>query len=308
MMRNMHGRPNEKGDIRTALPRMTDYLRSSMGVIIVALVLAALSAVMTIIGPDKIGGIATIMSDGLMTGIDLNAIARIGIFLAVIYGLSALFSFTQHYIMSVVTLKMSYRMRAELSEKINRVPQKTFNVTSQGDILSRITNDVSTLQQGLTNSLPTIISAATQFVGCLIMMFATEWRLALISLAVTFIGLLAIILIMSKSQRYFSARQKSLGELNGYVEEMYSGHEVVRISRAGRKVGEHFDRLNAAVYDANWKSQFLSGVMQPLMNVVGNIAYVAVCVVGSILAINGTIEFGVIPFPSSCMCVCSPRR
>ncbi|MCI6038039.1 MAG: ABC transporter ATP-binding protein/permease [Clostridiales bacterium] len=294
MMRNMHGRPNEKGDIRTALPRMTDYLRSSMGVIIVALVLAALSAVMTIIGPDKIGGIATIMSDGLMTGIDLNAIARIGIFLAVIYGLSALFSFTQHYIMSVVTLKMSYRMRAELSEKINRVPQKTFNVTSQGDILSRITNDVSTLQQGLTNSLPTIISAATQFVGCLIMMFATEWRLALISLAVTFIGLLAIILIMSKSQRYFSARQKSLGELNGYVEEMYSGHEVVRISRAGRNVGEHFDRLNAAVYDANWKSQFLSGVMQPLMNVIGNIAYVAVCVVGSILAINGTIEFGVI--------------
>ena len=294
MMRNMHGRPNEKGDIRTALPRMTDYLRSSMGVIIVALVLAALSAVMTIIGPDKIGGIATIMSDGLMTGIDLNAIARIGIFLAVIYGLSALFSFTQHYIMSVVTLKMSYRMRAELSEKINRVPQKTFNVTSQGDILSRITNDVSTLQQGLTNSLPTIISAATQFVGCLIMMFATEWRLALISLAVTFIGLLAIILIMSKSQRYFSARQKSLGELNGYVEEMYSGHEVVRISRAGRNVGEHFDRLNAAVYYANWKSQFLSGVMQPLMNVIGNIAYVAVCVVGSILAINGTIEFGVI--------------
>ena len=294
MMRNMHGRPNEKGDIRTALPRMAEYLRSSMGVIVFALVLAALSAVMTIIGPDKIGSIATIMSDGLTTGIDLNAIAKVGIFLAVIYVLSALFSFTQHYIMSVVTLKMSYRMRGELSEKINRVPQKYFNTTSQGDILSRITNDVSTLQQGLTNSLPTIISAATQFVGCLIMMFVTEWRLALISLAVTVVGLLATALIMSKSQRYFAARQQSLGELNGYVEEMYSGNEVVRISRAGRKVGEHFDRLNAAVYDANWKSQFLSGVMQPLMNVIGNIAYVAVCVVGSILAINGTIEFGVI--------------
>ena len=294
MMRNMHGRPNEKGDIRTALPRMTEYLRSSMGVIVFALVLAALSAVMTIIGPDKIGSIATIMSDGLTTGIDLNAIAKVGIFLAVIYVLSALFSFTQHYIMSVVTLKMSYRMRGELSEKINRVPQKYFNTTSQGDILSRITNDVSTLQQGLTNSLPTIISAATQFVGCLIMMFVTEWRLALISLAVTIVGLMMTALIMSKSQRFFFARQKSLGELNGYVEEMYSGHEVVRISRAGRKVGEHFDRLNAAVYDANWKSQFLSGVMQPLMNVIGNIAYVAVCVVGSILAINGTIEFGVI--------------
>ena len=291
MMRN---KLQEKGDIRTALPRMTGYLRASMGIIVFALVLAALSAVMTIIGPNKIGDMATIMSDGLMTGIDLNAIAKVGIFLAVIYGLSALFGFAQHYIMSVVTLKMSYKMRGELSEKINRVPQKYFNTTSQGDILSRITNDVSTLQQGLTNSLPTIISAATQFIGCLIMMFATEWRLALISLCVTLFGMAALVLIMSKSQRYFAARQQSLGELNGYVEEMYSGHEVVRISRAGRRVGEKFDQLNAAVYDANWRSQFLSGVMQPLMNVIGNISYVAVCVMGSILALNGTIQFGVI--------------
>ena len=284
----------EKGDIRSALPRITRYLRSSMGIIALALLLAALSAVMTIIGPNKIGDMATLMSDGLATGIDLPAIAKIGIFLAVIYGLSALFGFIQHYIMSVVTLKMSYQMRGELSRKINRVPQKYFNTTTQGDILSRITNDVSTLQQGLTNSLPTIISAATQFLGCLIMMFVTEWRLALIALCVTTLGMLALGLLMSKSQRYFTARQKSLGELNGYIEEMYSGHEVVRISRAGRKVGAHFDQLNAAVYDANWRSQFLSGTMQPLMNVIGNISYVAVCVVGSLLAMNGTIAFGVI--------------
>ena len=277
-----------------ALKRTGVYMRSSLGVIIFALVLAALSAVMTIIGPDKIGKMATIMSDGLFTGIDLAAIAKIGVFLAVIYGLSALFGFIQHYIMAVVTLKMSYRMRGELSEKINRVPQKYFNTTSQGDILSRITNDVSTLQQGLTNSLPTIISAATQFVGCLIMMFVTEWRMALVALCITLLGMVLIVAIMSKSQRYFTARQKSLGELNGYVEEMYSGHEVVRISRAVGKVLEHFDGLNAAVYDANWRSQFLSGVMQPLMNVIGNLAYVAVCVFGSVLAINGTIEFGVI--------------
>ena len=290
MMRNKQ----EKGDIRTALPRMTEYLRASMGIIVFALVLAALSAVMTIIGPNKIGDMATIMSNGLITGIDLSAIAKAGVFLAVIYGLSALFGFIQHYIMAVVTLKMSYKMRSELSEKINRVPQKTISAASQGDILSRITNDVSTLQQGLTNSLPTIISAATQFVGCLIMMFLTEWRLALISLGVTLLGMTALMLIMGKSQRYFAARQKSLGELNGYVEEMYSSHQVVRISRAGGQVGEKFNRLNAAVYDANWKSQFLSGVMQPLMNVIGNISYVAVCVVGSILAINGAIEFGVI--------------
>ena len=277
-----------------ALKRTGAYMSSSMSIIIFALVLAALSAVMTIIGPDKIGKMATIMSDGLFTGIDLAAIAKIGVFLAIIYCLSALFGFIQHYIMAVVTLKMSYRMRGELSEKINRVPQKYFNTTSQGDILSRITNDVSTLQQGLTNSLPTIISAATQFVGCLIMMFVTEWRMALVALCITLLGMVLIIAIMSKSQRYFTARQKSLGELNGYVEEMYSGHEVVRISRAVDKVLDHFDGLNAAVYDANWRSQFLSGVMQPLMNVIGNLSYVAVCVFGSVLAINGTIEFGVI--------------
>ena len=277
-----------------ALKRTGVYMKSSLGVIALALVLAALSAVMTIIGPDKIGKMATIMSDGLFTGIDLAAIAKIGVFLAIIYCLSALFGFIQHYIMAVVTLKMSYRMRGELSEKINRVPQKYFNTTSQGDILSRITNDVSTLQQGLTNSLPTIISAATQFAGCLIMMFVTEWRMALVALCITLLGMVLIVAIMSKSQRYFTARQKSLGELNGYVEEMYSGHEVVRISRAVDKVLDHFDGLNAAVYDANWRSQFLSGVMQPLMNVIGNLSYVAVCVFGSVLAINGTIEFGVI--------------
>ena len=196
--------------------------------------------------------------------------------------------------MASVTLKMSYRIRGELSEKINRVPQKYFNFHAQGDILSRITNDVSTLQQGLTNSLPTIISAATQFIGCLIMMFVTEWRLALAALGITLVGLLLTVLIMSRSQRYFTARQESLGALNGYVEEMYSGHEVVRISRAEAPVGEKFDTLNDAVYDANWRSQFLSGIMQPLMNVIGNLSYVAVCVLGSILALQGIIDIGVI--------------
>ena len=286
--------PVQKTDLKAALRRLTAYLRKSLGILIFALILAALSAVLTIIGPDQVGRIATLMSEGLMTGIDLAAVAKVGILLAVIYGLSALFGFAQHYIMASVTLKMSYRMRGELSEKINRVPQKYFNFHSQGDILSRITNDVSTLQQGLTNSLPTIISAATQFVGCLIMMFVTEWRLALVSLAITLVGLLLVVLIMSRSQKYFTARQESLGALNGYVEEMYSGHAVVRISRAGEPVGEKFDQLNSAVYDANWRSQFLSGVMQPLMNVIGNLSYVAVCVLGSILAIQGIIDIGVI--------------
>ena len=284
----------EKGTV-AALGKTAGYVKGGVAVTALALVLAALGAVLTIIGPDKIGEITNIMSEGLITGIDLAAIAKVGITLIVIYGLSALFTFVQHYIMATVTLKMSYRMRGELSQKINRVPQKYFNTHSQGDVLSRITNDVSTLQQGLTNALPTIISSATQFVGCLVMMFVTEWRLALVSLGIMLVGLFAVVMIMSRSQKYFTAHQENLGKLNGYVEEMYSGHEVVRISRAGDEIKDRFKGLNKAVYDANRKSQFLSGMMQPLMNIVGNIAYVAVCVFGSILVINDpSLGFGVI--------------
>ena len=283
-----------KGEMASAMKKIIEYMKGSVGIVAVALVLAALGAVLTIIGPDKVGEITDLIADGLMTGIDLKAVARVGIFLGVIYISSSLFTFIQQYIMATVTLKMSYRMRSDLSRKINCVPQKYFNSHSQGDILSRITNDVSTLQQGLTNSLPTIISAAAQFVGCLIMMFVTEWRLAFISLFITFFGLFLIVFIMSKSQKFFLDRQESLGKLNGYVEEMYSGHEVVRISRGADNVKKHFAGLNEAVYNANWKSQFLSGIMQPLMNVIGNLAYVAVCVFGSMLALNGTITFGVI--------------
>lgn len=283
-----------KKSVGAAMGRSAAYMKSSVVFVLPALLFAVASAVITIIGPDKVGKIATIMSDGLFGKIDLAAIAKIGVTLALLYCLSAALGFLQQYIMASVTLKMSYRLRGELSEKINRVPQTYFLGTSQGDILSRITNDVSTLQQGLTNSLPTIIAAVTQFLGCLVMMFVTEWRLALISLAVTLIGMAALAVIVKRSQRYFADRQKCLGELNGYVEETYSGHKVIKISRAGEKVKKTFDGLNVNVYNANWKSQFLSGIMQPLMSVIGNVAYVAVCVAGSVLAINGSIDFGVI--------------
>ena len=284
---------NENSRIRS-LKKSADYLKKSVIWVVVALILAAVSAIITIIGPDKVGEIANVISDGLLGEIDLAAITKIGATLVCLYCLSAAFSFLQNYIMAVVTLKMSYRLRGELSEKINTVPLKYFNTTSQGDILSRITNDVSTLQQGLTNSLPTIIGATAQFVGCLIMMFITEWRLALISLGVTFIGIIITVLIMKRSQKYFADRQRCLGALNGYIEESYSGHETIKLSEAERQVNKAFDKLNIDVYNANWKSQFLSGIMQPLMSVISNVAYVAVCVVGSILAVNGKINFGVI--------------
>lgn len=258
------------------------------------MLLAVAGAVLTIIGPNRLSRITDLISEGLTSQIDLPAIAEVGVLLIGLYLLSGLFTYIEHYIMATVTLDLSKRMRKDLSDKINKVPMKYFNKVSYGDILSRVTNDVSTLQQALSNSLPSIISAVAQFAGCLIMMFVTEWRMASAAVAVTLLGFVIMVLIVSKSQKYFAARQQSLGKLNGYVEEMYSGHDVVRISRANRKVKKAFKGLNLAVYDANRRSQFLSGVMQPLMNVIGNLGYVVVCVLGAALAIDGQITFGVI--------------
>jgi len=277
-----------------SLGKVFAYMKGYIPIIVFALVLAALGAVLTIIGPDKIGEMTTIMQQGLFGEIDMSAIAEVGIFLVVLFVLSAVFNFVQHFIMATVTLKTSKRMRDDLSVKINRVPMSYFNKTSQGDVLSRITNDVQTLQQGLANSLPGIISAVAQFIGCLIMMFVTEWRLALCVIGVSLIGMILVMLIMGHTQKHFVARQKNLGAVNGYVEEMYTGHSVVRISRAGGKINQRFEALNKNLYDSTWKSQFLSGIMQPMMNVVGNVGYVAVCIVGAALAMDGRIEFGVI--------------
>ena len=260
----------------------------------VALLLAAAGTVLTIIGPNQLSRMTDLISDSLYGEIDMQAIGQVGILLLVIYGASGLLTYLEHYIMATVTLKLSKNLRGALSEKINRVPMEYFNRTTHGDILSRVTNDVSTLQQTIANSLPSMMTAVVQFTGCLLMMFVTEWRMAFSAVLVTILGFGVMGLIISKSQSHFVARQKNLGKLNGYIEEMYSGHDVVRISRANEKIKENFGKMNADVYQSDWKSQFLSGVMQPLMSVVGNLGYVAVCIVGSILAMNGEISFGVI--------------
>ena len=184
-------------------------------------------AVLTIIGPNLLSQITDLISNALGGEIDLAAISRIGVLLLVIYGFSAVFTYVEHYIMATVTLDLSRDLRQDLSRKINRVPMSYFNKVSYGDILSRVTNDVSTLQQALANSLPSMISAAAQFVGCLIMMFATEWRMALAAIGVTLLGFVIMAVVMLRSQRYFVARQENLSTLNGYIEEMYSGHDVV---------------------------------------------------------------------------------
>ena len=294
MARGMRVPEKSKRGIKGLLKELFSYSKKLKVPMCIALLLAVAGAVLTIIGPNRLSRITDLISEGLTSQIDLPAIAEVGVLLIGLYLLSGLFTYIEHYIMATVTLDLSKRMRKDLSDKINKVPMKYFNKVSYGDILSRVTNDVSTLQQALSNSLPSIISAVAQFAGCLIMMFVTEWRMASAAVAVTLLGFVIMVLIVSKSQKYFAARQQSLGKLNGYVEEMYSGHDVVRISRANRKVKKAFKGLNLAVYDANRRSQFLSGVMQPLMNVIGNLGYVVVCVLGAALAIDGQITFGVI--------------
>ena len=292
--RGMRAMEKSKRGIGGVLRELFSYSNKLKKPMIVSFLFAIAGAVLTIIGPNLLSNITDLISDSLFGEIDLEAIASIGIQLLVIYGFSAIFTYVEHYIMATVTLELSRDLRGDLSKKINRVPMKYFHSVPFGDILSRVTNDVSTLQQALANSLPSMIGAAAQFIGCLVMMFVTEWRMALAAIAVTLVGFLIMAAVMLRSQKYFSARQENLSVLNGYIEEMYSGHDVVRLSRANEQVKETFGGMNAALYDAEWRSQFLSGIMQPLMTIIGNLGYVVVCVLGSALAMSGEISFGVI--------------
>ena len=290
----MKKQDKEKVSIGVIMKKLLHYSKDMLFPMSAALLLAGGSAVLTIIGPDRLSEITQYITDGIIGEIDLQAIARVGIFLVSIYTLSAVFGFIQNYTTSTVTLKLSNRLRNDILQKINRVPMKLFGRTSSGDILSRMTNDVQILAQTLSNSLPNMVSSVCQFTGCIIMMFVTEWHMSLVAIAATFVGFGLMGVIMSRSQKYFLAQQTTLGDLNGYVEEMYSGHSVVRISCAENQMRTTFMALNKAVYEANRKSQFLSGIMQPLMSFVGNLGYVAVCVYGAKLAMDGTIGFGVI--------------
>ena len=295
MMQNrMRAPAKSKRGIGGVLKELFTYSSKLKVPSLIAFLFAVAGAILTIIGPNLLSQITDLISDALGGEIDLAAIGRIGVTLLMIYGLSAVLTYVEHFIMATVTLDLSRDLRQDLSRKINRVPMSYFSKVSYGDILSRVTNDVSTLQQALANSLPSMISAATQFVGCLVMMFVTEWRMALAAVAVTLVGFLIMAAVMLRSQKYFSARQENLSTLNGYIEEIYSGHDVVRLSRADRQVKASFGAMNSMLYDAEWRSQFLSGIMQPLMNIIGNLGYVVVCVLGSALTMSGEISFGVI--------------
>lgn len=247
MMGRRTGVPEKsKRGIKGVLKELFTYSSKLRLPMIIAFVFSMIGAVLTIIGPNQLSRITDLISDGLMTGIDLSAVAKVGGVLLAIYLIGEVCGYIEQYIMATVTLDLSKKMRRDLSDKINKVPMKCFGKISHGDILSRVTNDVSTLQQALSNSLPSMISAVAQFVGCLIMMLVTEWRMALAAIAITLIGFVVMAVIMSRSQKYFVARQQSLGKLNGYVEEMYSGHDVVRISRANNEIKKNFAGMNRA--------------------------------------------------------------
>ena len=294
MQRRMRAPEKSRRGIGGVLKELFTYSSKLKLPSMVAFLFAVAGAILTIIGPKLLSQITDLISNALGGEIDLAAIGRIGVLLLIIYGLSAVLTYVEHFIMATVTLDLARDMRQDLSRKINRVPMSYFGKVSYGDILSRVTNDVSTLQQAMANSLPSMISAAAQFIGCLVMMFVTEWRMALAAIAVTVLGFLIMAAVMLRSQKYFTARQENLSTLNGYIEEMYSGHDVVRLSRANGRVKQTFGGMNAALYDAEWRSQFLSGIMQPMMTIIGNLGYVVVCVLGAALAMSGEISFGVI--------------
>ena len=259
-----------------------------------ALLLAMAGALCALMGPDKLKDMTNIITQGLATEIDMDEVKRIAVFLVGLYGVSAVCSYIQSFTMATVTQSVTRKLRSDISVKINKVPLNYFNKTSFGDVLSRVTNDVDTIGQSLNQSIGSLVTAITMFVGSLIMMFYTNWIMAVTAVLSTFLGFGIMMTIMSKSQKHFMAQQRELGRINGHIEEIYSGHNVVRAYNGEDAALATFTQINDKLYNSAWKSQFLSGLMMPIMSFIGNFGYVAVCVVGAALAMDGRISFGVI--------------
>jgi len=226
--------------------------------------------------------------------IDMAKVKSIAIFIGILYLLSSLFNYIQSLIMTTISNKFAKKLRSNISKKINKLPLKYFDTHETGDVLSRVTNDVDIIAHNLNHSLTSLITSLTLFLGSILMMFVTNWVMAVTAIISSLIGFSLMGKILGKSQKYFTQRQEELGNLNGYIEEIYSAHNVVKTYNGQKEANQEFDKLNDKLYECNWKSQFLSGVMQPLMMFVGNFGYVAVCVVGALLVMNNIITFGVI--------------
>lgn len=280
------------------MKQLMKYMSKYKIAIIAVLLFAIGSTVFSIVGPKILGKATTKIFEGLMAkvsgtgGIDFGAIEKILLILVCLYLVSALFSFIQGYIMSGISQKISYEMRNQISEKINRMPMKYFDTKTHGEILSRITNDVDTLGMSLNQSLTQLITSVTTMVGILIMMLSISWIMTLAALVIIPLSMFAVRKVVGRSQKYFKKQQRFLGHVNGLVEENYGGHQIVRVFNKEEEVTEEFNKLNDELYDSAWRSQFLSGMMQPLMAFIGNLGYVMVSILGGWLAIRKTIEVG----------------
>ena len=292
-----HGKnmSNEKAkDFKGSIKKLINYCKPLITLIIVAIILAFLSSILSIIGPDKLKDMTNEITMGLMGKINLDKVKSIALLLVILYSLSFIFNYFQGFIMSTVTQKFSKKLRSEISVKINKLPLKYFDKNSYGDVLSRITNDVDTLGQTMNQSVGTLVSSITMFIGSLIMMIATNFIMAITAVFATIIGFAFMGVIVAKSQKYFNAQQQQLGILNGHIEEVYSGHNVVKVYNGTSEAKKKFNEYNSSLYESAWKSQFLSGLMPTIMGFIGNFGYVAVCIVGALLTMNGSISIGVI--------------
>ena len=287
--------PGEKAnDFGKTMKQLLSYCKSYLPVIIVALILAFVGAALNVIGPDKLSEITDLIQEGIWTKIDLNAVQKVGMILVILYGLGVLFNYIQGFIMATVTQRITKKMRTDIVQKINKVPLKYFDSTSYGNVLSRVTNDIDTIGQTLNNSLGMLVTSIATFIGVIIMMFYTNWIMAITGILSTMIGFSLMTFIMKHSQKYFGEQQKELGLINGHIEEIYAGHHVVKVYNGEKEAEEVFHKINNRLYDNAWKSQFMSGLMMPVMQFIGNFGYVAICVIGAILVTNDIITIGTI--------------
>lgn len=274
--------------------KLIAYCKPYLPAIIFALVLAVVGTIFTIIGPNKLSEITDLIMEGMAGEIDITAIGKIGLFLAILYGLSFIFNYIQAFMMATITQRVSKRLRTDISNKIDKLPLKYFDSTTNGDVLSRVTNDVDMIGQSLNQSIGSLVSAAVMFFGSLIMMFYINVTMALSAIAATFIGFVFMTFIISKSRKYFVRQQQDLGRINGHIEEIYSGHSVMKVYNGENVAKQEFNEINESLFNSAWRAQFMSGMMMPLMIFIGNLGYVVVCVVGAALTMKGSITFGVI--------------
>ena len=294
-----HGaRGGEKAkDLVGIWKKLLGYCRKYLVISVIAILCSAIGTVLMLIGPDKLSELTDTITEGIMppaTSIDMDKVVQIGMTLVVFYVMSYLLSAIQGWIMSTVTQRVSKAMRSDISKKINRLPMWFYNQTTTGDVLSRVTNDVDTIGQSLNHSIGNMVSAIILFVGSLVMMLTTNGWMTLTAAVASLLGFVLMFSIMGKSQKYFTRQQKHLGEINGHIEEIYSGHTVVKAYNGEEEAQKVFDEMNRNLCESGFKAQCLSGLMMPIMGFIGNLGYVAVCVVGGAMALNGKISFGVI--------------